>query len=48
MQVNFTPDIQAKLDQMARDSGRPADELVQDAVAGLFDELVYRPQNSWT
>ncbi len=39
MEVHFTPDVQAKLEQMARDSGRPADELVQDAVAGLFDEL---------
>jgi hypothetical protein len=39
MEVHFTPEVQAKLDQMVRDSGRPADELVQDAVAGLFDEL---------
>jgi hypothetical protein len=39
MEVHFKPDVQAKLEQMARDSGRPADELVQDAVAGLFDDL---------
>jgi predicted transcriptional regulator len=39
MEVNFTPDVQAKLDQMAHDSGRPANELIQDAVASLFHEL---------
>ena len=41
MEVHFTPDVQAKLDQMARDTGRPSDELLEDAVAGLFDELAY-------
>jgi predicted transcriptional regulator len=39
MEVQFRPDVQAKLDQMARDTGRRSDELVQDAVIGLFDEL---------
>jgi hypothetical protein len=32
MEVQFTPDVQAKLDQMARETGRRSDELVQDAV----------------
>lgn len=41
MEVPFTPEVQAKLDQMARDTGRRSDELVQDAVIGLFDELAY-------
>jgi predicted transcriptional regulator len=41
MEVQFTPDVQAKLDQMARDTGRRSDELVQDAVIGFFDELVF-------
>ena len=41
MEVNFKPDVQAKLDQMARESGRPSDELVEDAVTGYFDELAY-------
>ena len=36
MEVHFTPDVQAKLEQMARQSGRSADKLVQDAVAGLL------------
>jgi predicted transcriptional regulator len=39
MEVQFTPDVQAKLEQMARDSGRRSDELVQDAVISFFDEL---------
>ena len=41
MEVHFTPDVQAKLDALARDTGRRSDELVADAVAGLFDELAY-------
>ena len=39
MEVQFEPDVQAKLDQMARESGRAAAELVKDVVAGYFDEL---------
>jgi len=39
MEVHFRPDVQAKLDQMARESGRSSDELVEDAVVGYFDEL---------
>jgi len=41
MEVHFTPDVQARLEQMARDTGRPSDELVEDAVIDLFDELAY-------
>ena len=39
MEVHFTPDVQAKLDRLAMDSGRPADELLQDAFVGYFDEV---------
>ena len=39
MEVHLTPDVQAKLERMARESGRPSDELVEDAVVGYFDEL---------
>jgi hypothetical protein len=39
MEVHFTPDVQAKLEQLSRETGRPSDELVTDAVVGLFDEL---------
>jgi predicted transcriptional regulator len=41
MEVHFKPEVQAKLDQMVRESGRPSDELVEDAVIGYFDELAY-------
>ena len=39
MEVHLRPDLQAKLEQMARESGRPSHELVEDAVVGYFDEL---------
>jgi len=38
MEVHFSPDVQVKLDRMARDTGLRSDELVEDAVIGLFDE----------
>ena len=40
MEVRFTPDLQAKLDELATETGRPAGELLEDVVAGYFDELV--------
>ncbi|HUQ95936.1 MAG TPA: hypothetical protein VM120_29935 [Bryobacteraceae bacterium] len=39
MEVHFTPEVERKLNELAARSGRPADELVQDAVAGFVDEL---------
>jgi len=39
MEVHFNPDIQTNLERLAIDTGRPADELLQDALAGYFDEL---------
>jgi hypothetical protein len=39
MEVHFKPDVQARLEQMARESGRPSEELVEDAVVGYIDEL---------
>jgi hypothetical protein len=39
MEVQFEPNVQAKLEQMARESGRAAVDLVQDAVAGYVDQL---------
>ena len=39
MEVHFTEELEKKLNELAAQSGRPADELVQDAVAGMFDEL---------
>jgi predicted transcriptional regulator len=39
MEVQFKPEVQAKLEELARESGRPSGELVEDAVVGYFDEL---------
>ena len=39
MEVHLKPDLQAKLVQRAAETGRPADELVEEAIAGYFDEL---------
>jgi predicted transcriptional regulator len=39
MEVQFEPALQAKLDQIARESGRAPADLVHDAVAGYVDEL---------
>ena len=39
MEVQFESELQNKLDEFARQSGRPVGELVQDAVAGYLDEL---------
>jgi len=39
MEVQFEPNVQAKLEQMARESGRATIELVKDAVAGYVDGL---------
>jgi len=41
MQVQVTnPDLQAKVEQWVSDTGRPAEELFEDAVSGYFDGLV--------
>jgi hypothetical protein len=40
MTLHFNnPDLQAKVDQWVNTTGRPAEELVEDAIAGYFDEL---------
>jgi predicted transcriptional regulator len=41
MEVHFKPDVQAKLDRMARESGRPSGELVENVVADFFDDLAF-------
>ena len=40
MEVHFTPDVEKKLNDLAAQSGRATDELLQDALAAYFDELV--------
>ena len=37
--LDFTIELEKKLNDLATQSGRSADELVQDAVAGMVDEL---------
>ena len=39
MEVYFTPEVQAQLDQLAAETGHPKEEFVQDALAGYFEEL---------
>ncbi len=40
MEVRFSPETEKKLKELAAESGRgTADELVQDVVAGYFEEL---------
>lgn len=39
MEVNFAPDIERKLNELAAQSGITPATLVQDAVVGMFDEL---------
>jgi predicted DNA-binding protein len=39
MEVQFTPEIQARLDRLANETGLAKDELVQDAMPGYLDEL---------
>jgi len=39
MEVHFTPELEKKLADIASQAGRPADDLVQDVVAGYVEEL---------
>jgi hypothetical protein len=39
MEVHFGPDDEKKLNDLAAQSGRGTDELLQDALAGYLDEL---------
>jgi predicted transcriptional regulator len=40
MEVHFTPDVEKKLNDLAAQSGRDPNDLLQDALAAYFDELV--------
>ncbi len=39
MELHFTPEWEAKLNEMASTTGRAAGELLQDAMTGYFEEL---------
>jgi len=40
MEVHLAPEVEKKLNDLAQQSGRGTDELLQDALAGYLDELV--------
>ena len=40
MEVYFTPDLQAKIDQLVIETGRTPNKLLEDAMAGYVAELV--------
>ena len=39
MEVHLTPELEEKLNELATRTGRGADELAQDAIAGFVSEL---------
>jgi hypothetical protein len=39
MEVNFAPDLQAKIDRLVIETGRAPGELIEDAMAGYVAEL---------
>ena len=40
MEVHFPPELEARLNETARASGRRTEELIRDVVAEYLDELV--------
>jgi predicted DNA-binding protein len=42
MEVHLTAETEKKLKDLAAQSGRATDEIVEDAMAGYFDEVVQR------
>lgn len=39
MEVHFAPGVEKQLNDLAEQSGRGTDEVLQDALAGYFEEL---------
>ena len=39
MRVNLHPDTESRIQALASETGRPADDLVEDAIAGYLREL---------
>ena len=39
MEIQFTPEVEKKLTELAAESGRGPDELLLDALAGYWEEL---------
>ncbi len=41
MEVHFNPEVEAKLEQMARATGRRSDQLVENFVTDFFDDIAF-------
>ena len=41
MEVDFKPEVQAKLEEMTRETWCPPAEVIENAVLGLYDELAH-------
>jgi hypothetical protein len=39
MELSLQPELAAKVEQWSAETGRPADELVEDAITGYFAEV---------
>ncbi|HJT89895.1 MAG TPA: hypothetical protein VJ732_18620 [Bryobacteraceae bacterium] len=39
MEVHLAPETESRLQKLAAETGRPEDELVEDAMAGYLEEL---------
>jgi hypothetical protein len=39
MEVHFAPELQAKIDQLVIETGRPADKLIEDALTIYIADL---------
>ena len=39
MEVNFAPDLQARIDQLVTETGQAPEKLLEDAMAGYVAEL---------
>jgi predicted transcriptional regulator len=46
MEVNLTPDTEKKLLGLAAASGRGTDDLIEDAVAGYYDDVIQARQHT--
>ncbi len=44
MEVHFTPEVEAKIEQMAHDSGSRSEDLVKDVLTGFFEEVAFTRQ----
>ncbi len=40
MEIHFTPETEKRLKDLSAQSGRGTDDLVEDAMAGYFEEVV--------